>query len=373
MLNNFAAQSDRLRDQGIGRPVYLLDLDSVDLNIAEVVRHLGDQFRIVTKSLPCLPLLKHVMDRANTQKLMAFHLPYLPILLTHFTDADILLGKPFLPNAVNECLDNTSADQCLRVQWLVDSKQRLQEHLTIAQTRKLTMRISIEIDIGLHRGGIATVEELHTLLDCIVTHPELTLSGLMGYDAHVPHYPMPDKTFQAAMAHYQEMIDAVRTRFPDQPMTFNSGGSSTYQRFEGHDTVNDVASGSAVVLPTTFTLPGHQAAAFIAAPVIRKFKKLSRANVKSAQAMSIYLYGGGWAADVSWPNDMTISAHADPLNQNLLPNQSLYETVVSTPVGVGDFVFLRPHQGDSMFQFEDILVLRDGHVADTWQPLPRRY
>ncbi len=32
--------------------------------------------RVTAKSLPSLPLLKHVMKEFNTNKIMAFHVPY---------------------------------------------------------------------------------------------------------------------------------------------------------------------------------------------------------------------------------------------------------------------------------------------------------
>ena len=89
--------------------------------------------------------------------------------------------------------------------------------------------------------------------------------------------------------------------------------------------------------------------------------------------MSLYLYGGGWAAEIAYPPDVTITPHADPPNENLLPNQCLFETRMDTPLDMGNFVFFQPRQGDAMVQFEEILVMRGGSLVDRWHPFPRRY
>ncbi len=40
------------------------------------------------------------------------------------------------------------------IQWLIDTKQRLQQYLEIAQLYALSLHVNIEIDVGLHRGGV---------------------------------------------------------------------------------------------------------------------------------------------------------------------------------------------------------------------------
>ena len=80
------------------------------------------------------------------------------------------------------------------------------------------------------------------------------------------------------------------------------------------------------------------------------------------------------AADLVSPPGVRANAlTSDPPNQNLLPNQSLYNGSGSIPIRVGDFVFFHPHQSDAMSQFEDRLVMRDGKLIDTWKPFSKRY
>jgi hypothetical protein len=86
-----------------------------------------------------------------------------------------------------------------------------------------------------------------------------------------------------------------------------------------------------------------------------------------------YFYGGGWPAEIVWPVGVEAGARNDPPNENLMPNQSLYFKHDDMEHGIGDFVFFWPYQSDAIFQFEDMLVVRDGEIVDTWHPIARRY
>lgn len=371
----------RLREEGIGRPVVVLDLDRVDHNLALIEESISRQFRIVTKSLPSPELIGYIMSHSGSCRLMAFHLPFVHRMLTTWPNADILLGKPFLIAAVREFFAATEPQRraaCDRVQWLIDTAERLGQYLELASELRVRLRINLEIDIGLHRGGLRDPAELDGLLDVIAEHPDqLTFSGFMGYEAHVPFMPEPDAAFNLAMDRYGAMVTRGRKRHPALfagKLTMNSGGSKTLHRFDGVSVVNDVAAGSAVVKPATFAILGsHLPALFIAAPVIRKFPRASRHNMDPATAMSVYLYGGGWAAELVHPGGVTISPRADPPNENLLPNQCLFETHLDTSLDIGNFVFFHPKQSDALVQFEDMLVVRKGEIVARWQPFPRRF
>ncbi len=376
----FKNLEDLLKGKGVGRPCILLDLDRLDDNLARITGLLGpDRLRVVTKSLPSRALLQYILQKTESNRLMAFHLPQVHWMLEAFGAIDILLGKPFLGVAIDEFLDASSdkIHAASNIQWLVDTEERLFEHIAIAKKHEVSLAISLEIDIGLHRGGINTHDQLAHLINLINQHPRhLRLSGLMGYEAHVPHYPDPAAAFERSIEHYAGFITIAQSlaAAQDRQLTFNSGGSSTFFRFADETRITDVSLGSAIVKPAAFERLEHlQPALHIAAPVIRKFPTVSSKATPTEHAVSIYLYGGGWAAKTVYPQTIVISPSADPPNQNLMPNQSLYFTNSDTPLGIGDFVFFQPIQSDAMFQFEEIITLRDGVVDDVWRASTPRY
>ncbi|MCB1692731.1 MAG: alanine racemase [Pseudomonadales bacterium] len=382
----FEAIAASLAGAGIARPAIVLDLDAVDHNTALLLQAPGAaKLRIVTKSLPSRELVKYLLGQTGTRRLMAFHAPYLLWMLSELPDVDILMGKPFLPGVLQEMAARTGVEgtQALarQVQWLVDTPQRLDEHAAFARRHGVELRINIEIDVGLHRGGAADVSSLDVLLDGIDTQSDaLGFAGFMGYEAHVPFMPQPDTAFERSLSTYAEMVAFAESKYAhliEATPTWNSGGSKTCWRFRADDSgsvVNDVAAGSAFVKPSTFEiLSDYRPALFIATPVIRKFARVSRRELDPAQSTALYLYGGGWAAELVHPAEVVSGPGGDPPNQNLLPNQSLFLAPGATKVEIGDYVFFVPHQGDAMFQFEDIHVLRGGSIIDTWKPFPLRY
>ena len=95
---------------------------------------------------------------------------------------------------------------------------------------------------------------MEAMLGTIAAHSQrLKFAGFMGYEAQVPFMPEPDRAFSRSMQTYSGFVTRGAERFPqlfDGEVTFNSGGSKTYMRFDHSVIPNDVAAGSAVVRPS---------------------------------------------------------------------------------------------------------------------------
>jgi D-serine deaminase-like pyridoxal phosphate-dependent protein len=189
----FESLALELESEAPRRPVILIDLDRLDANLARVRERMPRPLHlcIVTKSLPSLDLVRHVLEGSGARRLMAFHAPFLPDLIEATRPGvDILLGKPVPAGAAAGVYDALgpaqAAEVSRRVQWLVHDRALLDDYLTFARERGLRLRINVEIDVGLHRGGARDRAELARLLDGIRRAPEhARFSGLMGYDGHV--------------------------------------------------------------------------------------------------------------------------------------------------------------------------------------------
>ncbi len=295
----FGAMNSLLKESRISQPVIVLDLDRMDANIdllLKTVKH-PLKYRIVIKSLPSPDMLRYIMNRTGTARLMPFHLSHMrAILELGIPGLDMLPGIPFPVAAVESFYDSLPAarrvEMIRAVQWLIDSEARLMEYLEFAASRGIRLRVNIEIDVGLRRGGAGNPAGLSSLLSIIAANPErLVFSGFMGYDGHVTHVPIyigskeaaVRREFAKVMGRYREFIESGRREFPALfagELTFNGGGSTTYALYDGSSPANDIAAGSCLVMPATFkvfTLEGHRAALFMAAPVLKKILRLQRA------------------------------------------------------------------------------------------------
>jgi D-serine deaminase-like pyridoxal phosphate-dependent protein len=402
----FAGLNLALKDARIGTGRILIDLDRLEHNLEVIREHIPSaaHYRIVVKSIPCVDLLRTIRAHIGTDKFMVVHRPFLKVILENFPEGiDVLLGKALPDFALAEFFQEIPASLRNRaqaeIQWLVDTPELLQAYLEFATEHGLKLRISLEIDIGLHRGGIADNGTLDRMLGLIAANPErLAFSGFMGYEGHVAHAPAiftPARKaalaeFADNMAAYRRFIDHGNEKFPalfSGELTFNSGGSGTYSLFADYPFITDIGIGGAVLRPASY--PAHflhdlQPAQFIAAPVIKKSAGCVIPFVEGLAGLlewwdpnnkvSVGIYGGGWAGKLVAPAGIQPQILTnDPPNQNLVPNQSTLSGSTSLQVEIGDYVFYHPYQSDAMFQFEDILLLRGGMVAGCWPVFDRRY
>ncbi len=386
----FQQLQSALQTGGPGHPVLVLDMDRLDKNIATSQQYFSDRkaFRIVAKSLPSLPLLHYICTQAGTNKLMAFHRPFLNLMIKQLPEAEFLLGKPFPIQAVKTFFQQLDSDQqpvSDRIQWLVDSEERAQQYLQLAQELGLKLKLNIEIDVGLHRGGVTEVALLKPILNLVAENADsLEYTGFMGYEPHVAKVPManPQRIETArnkAMASYQQFIACLKNDFPalyHEQLTFNGAGSPTYQLYRDDNTLNDLCAGSSLVKPTDFdlvTLTGKEPALFIATPVLKKLQGttipfiekftpwLAKYNPNWQQ--SLFTYGGYWKAKPCSPPGLQ--------NNGLYgrsSNQEILNMSATTQLQQDDYVFLRPTQSEAvMLEFTDLLVIREGKVVDNWQ------
>jgi D-serine deaminase-like pyridoxal phosphate-dependent protein len=325
------------------------------------------------KSLGSIELIKYIANALSCNHFMVFHLPHLPIVMNTFPHADILFGKPMPIAAVRAFYDKDrthSQTSDAQIQWLIDSKTRLEQYLELAKHLNLRLSVNIEIDIGLHRGGISTMTEFKSLLKLVAENPhQLHLSGLMGYDAHVGKIPAAIKstaqTYQKSQEDYQQYIDCFKNDFPTlyhPALCFNGAGSPTFSLHAAQSVCNDLSFGSMLLKPTDFdlvTLEHFQPALWIATPVLKKLNTTQIPGLEILNRLSsketLFVYGGNWMAEYVYPE----GAKTNTL-YGRSSNQELVNIPKKTKIEVDDFVFLRPTQSEAIIsQFEQVWLYRD--------------
>jgi len=382
----FSDLNNLLKRDGPGRPVMLIDLERMNHNVDQIVAAVGPNktYRIVVKSLPSIPLLRHVMARAKTQALMVFHQPFLNAIADAFPDADVLMGKPMPVSAVerfyqifDQRADANAFEPSRQIQWLIDSPERLKQYQALAQRRGITLRINFEIDVGLHRGGLADASVLAPLLDQIEADPShLVFAGFMGYEPHLTGLKakLQDPAVQGVLATYRSFVDLAKSRGIDvDSLTLNGAGSHTLGIY-GEDTLmNDLSAGSGIVKPIdfdTYHLNENFSALFIATPILKRYDELKiPGDPAIAKLLPLwdpnmqrlyYIYGGYWKAKMVSPAGV-----ADPIYEST--NQSPVTTSNAVDLQVDDYMFLRPTQSEHvMLQFGDLLVFKGGEIVDSW-------
>lgn len=386
----FAKLQKALAAAGLAEPVLLIDRQRLDRNIKQLKRMLPKNmaYRIVAKSLPSAPLLAHIAKTAKTDRLMSFNREMTEQCLAALPQADQLLGKPLPVAAAAMMFDTLPAAKAkaaaARVQWLVDTPARLRQYEELATALKLRLRINLEIDVGLHRGGMMPGEDLRAALEILAGSKHFCLSGYLGYEPHLTKIPTLGgwrrRAKKGAETAYAAALEQARAHFSDShvnQMVRNMAGSPTFGLYQDTRLANELAAGSALVKPSDFDLPilkDFEAAAFIATPALKlsrqvRLPALEYANKmlgKPKAATGLFIHGGYWMADPVWPKQLKTSGlFGRSSNQEFLMGPK------STALAVDEFVFLRPRQSEAIFlQFPKIAVFDGRRIADIWQPLP---
>lgn len=376
----FKALSAAMATAGLYRPTLVIDRARLDANIAAVKKTLdgtGLATRIVVKSLPAHGLIDAVASGIGTDRFMVFNGAMLAEMAKAKPRADFLLGKP-LP--VAQAAQTLDALGDVSPQWLVDTRERLAQYAELARARGKLMRISLEIDVGLHRGGFNTAEAVAGAVDA-AQQAGLTVSGLMGYDPHVPKTPDPAKAYAASQKAYGAAKDVLKEKLGADAagLVYNTAGSPTYAMHAKGTAGNEVAIGSAFVKPKDFdlkTLEHHTPASFIGTPVI---KVLSRTEIPALESLSglfkffdpntaqaVFIHGGHWlATPVSPPGLQYNPLFGRSSNQELLTGSDAVDIVPD------DYVFFRPNQSEAIFlQFGDIAIYEGGKISGAWPTFP---
>lgn len=387
----FVAMQQALVAAGIATPTLVIDRARLNANIDTLVADLPDGmgYRIVAKSLPSEDLLAHIRQRSGSDRLMTFNLPMLQQLAVSMPDADQLLGKPLPAAAARtffEELPEENAAAADNIQWLVDTPERLAQYAQIAEDHNVNLRINLELDVGLHRGGFVADEALRDALQSIRRSNRLSLSGVMGYEPHLASIPTAlgwqDRAINGSWEVYQAVLTMARDEFGDAEVagfTRNVAGSPTYRLYENTELGNEISAGSTLVKPSHFDtdlLEAHQPAAFIATPVIKAIDQTQLPGTEFADGArqawdpnlekSLFIYGGHWLADPVDPPGLTYNSQfGRSSNQEMLNGGSALD------IAADDFVFMRPHQSEAVFlQFGDIVVYDAGEIVDYWPVFP---
>jgi D-serine deaminase-like pyridoxal phosphate-dependent protein len=374
----FSALSAALKAAGVAQPTFIIDRGRLDANIAVVRRALAAtnlDLRIAAKSLQAPELLHRVMNGARTARLMVFNSVMLDEMVGFAPGADVLLGRPLPAMAAEAFVRAHGGGGALRPQWLIDTPRRLRQYIDIARAHRAPTRVSFEIDVGLHRGGLPSPGALSVALDLALAEPLVEVAGLMGYDPHAAGAASPRGEIAKVISRYEAFLAVLTARTGQAPSDFilNTAGSLTWRLHLNDRTANEVSIGSAFLKPAhydTRAMRDLEPAAFIAQPVLKVLEPPLIPGLEDVegeieardpnQARGFFLCGGYGDARLVSPTGLGWSP--------LWGGRGLITGSRRVALEADDFVFLRPTESESVAtQFGDIAVF-DGEAISAWWP-----
>ena len=379
-LPDFARWTRALQDHGQCLPCLVLDRERFLANLALARSRVqsGTGVRVVAKSLAALPLLDLAVQELGALGVMTFSAAMLHSLLQARPELDHLMGKPLPVGAAAQVLEQ-QANAAQRVIWLVDTPRRAQQFGDLARARGIRLRVAIELDIGLHRGGIAPAD-LAALVTQIQQMPELLLQGVMGYEPHLAK--LPALLHRGAKARAERALRAAADLLQQRGVTglgsaplVNTGGSLTFDGYGPAQGVSEVSLGSVLVKPQDFVTPatqGFQPALFIATPILKYHANNPLPGLDGVNPLlawrrraTLAIYGGYWKGSPVFPRGYGYSGVFGRSS-----NQEVWSGPQLAASPVDQFAYLHPSQSEAVIpEFGEILVLSEGRITQTWPAL----
>jgi len=200
----FQTMQRALQASGPALPTLVVDQQRLLANLDSIAKTTqpGLALRVVVKSLPSPNLIEHALKAWRTEKVMTFNAPQLIALARARPSVQVLLGKPLPVSTAQWVLEQLAGapfNAPRQVEWLIDTPQRAAQYRDVARATGVPLRLNVELDVGLHRGGIESDADLAAVLKIIQAEPRLSWSGFMGYDPHIVAIPdLPGARAQAA-------------------------------------------------------------------------------------------------------------------------------------------------------------------------------
>jgi len=339
-------------------PALCLDAAALERNIHRMAECLHDRpaaLRPHTKTHKC-PTIAWMQQRAGAIGVTCAKLSEAEV-MARAGIQDILIANQVVGRRKVGRLVNLAA--YTRVMVAVDNADNAAALSAAAQGKGVTLRALMEVDVGMHRCGVAPGEAALNLARQVVALPGLQFEGIMGYEGHAVTIRDYDERRRVAEAAMGELI-AVRDLLESNGIPVrivSGGGTGTYEITGNHGGVTEIQAGSYATMDAAYDEVGvgFELALTIVSQVVSvptPDLAIIDAGRKSATAefgMPRVVRPQGWAL------------------RGLSEEHGRLERQGGEPLAIGEVVEMVPSHGCTTINLYDVFhVVRDETVEAVW-------
>ena len=236
-----------LADGELDTPALLVDLDQLEANIARIAgtcREQGVAWRPHSKAHKS-PAIAHMQMKAGAIGVTCAKLGEAEVMaaagIRDILIANQIVGVPKVRRLM-DLLDRAD------VIVAVDSTANIAQLGDAATVRQKTLRVVIEVNIGMNRAGVEPDWPVLTLASAVAGQPGLRLAGVMGWESHAVLIADPaakERVVRQAIALLTESAEACR-RAGHAIEIVSCGGTGTFPYCVQAPGVTEVQVGGAV-------------------------------------------------------------------------------------------------------------------------------
>jgi D-serine deaminase-like pyridoxal phosphate-dependent protein len=242
-----------IRRLDIDTPALLIDLDKMEHNIKKMASFFDLQFsnlRPHTKTHKC-PVLAHKQLQAGAQGITCAKLSEAEVMAAAGI-RDILIANQIVGADKIARLANLARHCDLMV--AVESPKNVADLSKAARHAGSTIRILIEVDVGMHRCGVKSPEEAISLARKILDSPGLRFDGIMGYEGHAVMIPELDDRRMACLKSMQILVGIKEALLKSgiEVKIVSAGGTGTYNIAGSYPGVTEIQAGSYILMDAKY-------------------------------------------------------------------------------------------------------------------------
>lgn len=233
----------------IDTPALLIDIDKMERNIkklADFFKRQSSNVRPHTKTHKS-PVLAHKQIQAGARGITCAKLGEAEVMAAAGI-RDILIANQIVGTEKIARLANL-AHHC-DIMVAVESLENVNDLSAAAKAVGSTIRVLIEVDVGMHRCGVKSAEEALKLAQAILQKPGLRFEGIMGYEGHAVMIPDLEDRRKACLDSMQVLISVkeILEKNGIKVKIVSAGGTGTYNIAGAYPGVTEVQAGSYIVM-----------------------------------------------------------------------------------------------------------------------------
>jgi D-serine deaminase-like pyridoxal phosphate-dependent protein len=230
----------------IDTPALVIDLDVMERNIekmAEYFKGKASNLRPHFKTHKCVEIMKLQLAAGAVGSTCA-KVEEAEVLVDGGVTENILIANQIVTK--HKISKLMALNQKAEVMVCVDNPENVNALAAAAVSSGVKLGVFVEVDIGMSRCGVNTVEEAVTLAKQVYQADGLIFKGLQGYEGHLVHLSNVEERKAATHKDLQKLLD-TKVILMDAGIEvglIDSGGTGTYNITGDFPQIDEIQAGS---------------------------------------------------------------------------------------------------------------------------------
>lgn len=350
----------------VASPALLVYPDRIERNIRQMIELAGGAERLFPHvKTHKLPEIVRLQLAAGIRKFKCATIAEAEMVAECGAERVLLAYQPVGPN-VERLLELIARFPRAKFAALVDNERTLAEIAAAGRRRGVEVELMVDLDVGMHRTGIAPGEEAGALYRKLASTAGVAAGGLHAYDGHIHDHDdvVRDARARAAFAPVVELRERLRAERLPVPRVI-AGGTPTFP-FHARAGDAECSPGTCLLMDASYAalMPGSgfEVAAVVATRVVSK---------PSGNRLCLDLGHKAIASENPHPR-VHFAALAEAVAVGHSEEHLVLETARAGEFAVGDLVYGIPrHICPTVALHAKVTVVRHGRAEEQWRVVAR--